>query len=461
MAGDADDKKYTVERPRAVASKGDDGGSNPSQNGDDNDNNNNDSDTMMPPPARRVSRMSLAKNKSKLVVTTPSQEDLHSRWAEMQDPSSVINSNSFREEQEQQQMGSAAANGGIHNTNIEEEAEEETEQAEVVPNYVEPAPRPLFYETVVRDFAYQPQHPLHNGNGNPDHGPEEDDYPSDNSDLGGGWGTDQPGSHRRLSDSNESSTFNAGIGGSSSGWTHGAWGGDGGIYEEMEPLPSTSFRNPDSHDDEWSNIHSQKKQHRKSRSFADASSYGRGRRRGESNASKRGSYLQGVESGGHSDPAGRDALRASRGMEPTEIGDGLDEEMYALSLQQSDRHRTRRDSHVATLPSRAFHEAQRPEDGGGPISDLPLDLEDVQHSSPQRESLGPEDEELFAGPSLALYDFEPENDNELRIREREIISVSYRYGLGWLVAENEKGEKGLVPEEYVRLLSEMEEWEGV
>lgn len=443
----AQDDQYTVERPRAVASTERNGNSSsPSSNSNNNNKENGNTDAI-PPPARRVSRLGMAKNKGKLAVTTPSQEDLHTRWAEMQDPSSVINSNSFRSEQEQQR----------HPLNIEEEQEEE-EEREIVPAYVQPAPRPLYFDTVIRDFAYPSHHLLHNGSSY-DHGPEEDDFPSDDQDILSNWGSsnDQPGPYRRLSDSAESSTFNTGIGGGGPHWTHGIWGGDGGIYEDMEPLPSTSFRE----NDEMSlNPQSIKKQHRKSRSFADASSYERGRRRGESNASKRGSHHGGE--GGHSDPAGRDALRASRGMEPTE---GLDDDMYALSLSQqqsgSDRHRARRDSHVATLPSRAFHEGQRPEDPQRTISDLPLDLEDVQHSSPQRESLGPEDEELFAGPSLALYDFEPENDNELRIREREIIMVSYRHGLGWLVAENEKGERGLVPEEYVRLLSDMEEWEGV
>ncbi|KAF2224840.1 SH3 domain-containing protein, partial [Elsinoe ampelina] len=55
--------------------------------------------------------------------------------------------------------------------------------------------------------------------------------------------------------------------------------------------------------------------------------------------------------------------------------------------------------------------------------------------------------------SLALYDFSPENDNELELREGQIIQVGYRHGQGWLVAMNlETGEQGLVPEEYVRLL---------
>nr|1YN8_A Chain A, NAP1-binding protein 2 [Saccharomyces cerevisiae]1YN8_B Chain B, NAP1-binding protein 2 [Saccharomyces cerevisiae]1YN8_C Chain C, NAP1-binding protein 2 [Saccharomyces cerevisiae]1YN8_D Chain D, NAP1-binding protein 2 [Saccharomyces cerevisiae]1YN8_E Chain E, NAP1-binding protein 2 [Saccharomyces cerevisiae]1YN8_F Chain F, NAP1-binding protein 2 [Saccharomyces cerevisiae] len=52
--------------------------------------------------------------------------------------------------------------------------------------------------------------------------------------------------------------------------------------------------------------------------------------------------------------------------------------------------------------------------------------------------------------AVALYDFEPENDNELRLAEGDIVFISYKHGQGWLVAENESGSKtGLVPEEFV------------
>lgn len=319
------------------------------------------------------------------------------------------------------------------------------------PSYTEPAPRLLFYETVLRDFAYSPSHYLHNGptdidEGGPDHMQAPETRRS-RSQL------------RRSSDSGESSTVNSGIN-SGAHWTPGIWGGDGAIYEDMSPLPSTSFHT--SSEERRSSFHRQQnQQHRKSRSYADVYSYERGRRR-EHSAAKRGSFLSGGNGNesGHADPAGREALRASRGIEPSGDQD-LEDDMYALSMQPSTR--PRRDSHVAqqTLPSGSYHE-ERTSGFADTISDLPLDHEDTQENhSPQRESLGPEDEELFAGPSLALYDFEPENDNELRIREKEIIMVSYRHGQGWLVAQNAAGDAGLVPEAYVRLLSEMEDWEEV
>lgn len=62
--------------------------------------------------------------------------------------------------------------------------------------------------------------------------------------------------------------------------------------------------------------------------------------------------------------------------------------------------------------------------------------------------------------AVALFDFEPENSNEARLVEGQIVWISYRHGQGWLVSENlETGETGLVPEEYVQVLPENnEEW---
>lgn len=61
------------------------------------------------------------------------------------------------------------------------------------------------------------------------------------------------------------------------------------------------------------------------------------------------------------------------------------------------------------------------------------------------------------GRAIALFDFIPENENEAPLREGQIIWVSYRHGQGWLVAEDPAtGEKGLVPEEYVRMFANHE-----
>lgn len=66
------------------------------------------------------------------------------------------------------------------------------------------------------------------------------------------------------------------------------------------------------------------------------------------------------------------------------------------------------------------------------------------------------DEEMH-GKAVALFDFARENENELPLVEGQVIWVSYRNGQGWLVAEDPKTrETGLVPEEYVRLLRDIE-----
>lgn len=281
---------------------------------------------------------------------------------------------------------------------------------------------------LVRDFAYPPYHPMHFG-GQPLEDPSGASTPSE-------WNAT-----RRMSESAESSAM---------GGRTGPWGGDGLLYGDPEqdtgePLPSTSFASGSAGDD-WGDDETsfRNRKHRKSRSFHDMPNYERGRRR-ESGRASRGDAdmvhpLQHQQR--QSDPAGRGALRQSR-----------------VAFGGPENGENRRDSHFATattLPSRSFHTSQ-------PVvtdSDLPLDAEPSLHHSPQRESMGPEDEELFAGPSLALYGFDPENENELRLTEGQIIMVSYRHGQGWLVAENpDTGEQGLVPEQYVRLLRDIEGWD--
>lgn len=71
-------------------------------------------------------------------------------------------------------------------------------------------------------------------------------------------------------------------------------------------------------------------------------------------------------------------------------------------------------------------------------------------------AVGCPDEEMH-GKAVALFDFTREHENELPLSEGQVIFVSYRHGQGWLVAEDPKsGESGLVPEEFVRLLRDIE-----
>ena len=85
----------------------------------------------------------------------------------------------------------------------------------------------------------------------------------------------------------------------------------------------------------------------------------------------------------------------------------------------------------------------------------------LQSASPSGELVSEEDhasqhvEDELQGRAVALFDFTPEHENEFALTEGQIIYVSSRHGLGWLVAVDlQGGDCGLVPEEYVRLLDE-------
>lgn len=79
-----------------------------------------------------------------------------------------------------------------------------------------------------------------------------------------------------------------------------------------------------------------------------------------------------------------------------------------------------------------------------------------RYSADYQFAVGCPDEEMH-GKAVALFDFTREHENELPLTEGQVIYVSYRHGQGWLVAEDPKtGENGLVPEEFVRLLRDIE-----
>jgi hypothetical protein len=104
------------------------------------------------------------------------------------------------------------------------------------------------------------------------------------------------------------------------------------------------------------------------------------------------------------------------------------------------------------------HEAYRSgsENSSSPSSPGYHDADESRYSRDYQFTITSPDEE-FHGKAVALFDFERENENELPLVEGQIIWVSYRHGQGWLVAEDPKTqESGLVPEEYVRLLRDIE-----
>ncbi|SCU94027.1 LADA_0G06106g1_1 [Lachancea dasiensis] len=84
--------------------------------------------------------------------------------------------------------------------------------------------------------------------------------------------------------------------------------------------------------------------------------------------------------------------------------------------------------------------------------------ENPDDSITKRQSIIMPNDYIVNKHAVALYDFVPENDNELELHEGDTVLIGYRHGQGWLVAENEEGTRtGLVPEEYVTLTEAYEE----
>lgn len=284
---------------------------------------------------------------------------------------------------------------------------------------------PLFHTSLtyalVRDFAYPAFHPLH-------YGPPPDDSSSGRSTPASNYNSSYD-STRRLSDPPPNWD------GSSRGWSAGPWGGDGGaLYADPssddatgDQLPSTSFGSPDSDDDGTGGDISGKltKNHRKSKSlYTDELQRGRRKSKGRSARSKPQPQQPGLNA------AGLFTSGAGSGDDP---------------LPDT--------SYISASPSATSPDLHPPFSDSSPhASELSVQTEEHRPTSTSLD-------ESFAGPSLALYTFTPENANELALREGQIIQVGYRHGQGWLVAMDlETGEQGLVPEEYVRLLEDIEGW---
>ncbi|ODV98020.1 hypothetical protein PACTADRAFT_31433 [Pachysolen tannophilus NRRL Y-2460] len=67
-------------------------------------------------------------------------------------------------------------------------------------------------------------------------------------------------------------------------------------------------------------------------------------------------------------------------------------------------------------------------------------------------------DDILNKKAVALYSFDPENDNELKLTENQIVIINYKYGQGWLVAHDpETGDTGLIPEEYVEFIGDADD----
>ena len=114
------------------------------------------------------------------------------------------------------------------------------------------------------------------------------------------------------------------------------------------------------------------------------------------------------------------------------------------------------DSRIANTPSdRASSDLESPYQDDSSLEPGSFN-DDSRYSRDYQFTIASPDEEMH-GKAVALFDFARENENELPLIEGQVILVSYRHGQGWLVAQDPKtGESGLVPEEYVRLLRDIE-----
>ncbi|PHH88567.1 hypothetical protein CDD83_7361 [Cordyceps sp. RAO-2017] len=293
--------------------------------------------------------------------------------------------------------------------------------------------------TLVRDFAYPASHPLHHGPP-----PEPSAPPS---------GLTTPASeHRRLSDPPASWEQRMPW----DSWTADAFSrgndippiqfGDGPPYSEDDDLQSPVVAT----------------RHRKHKSTSGALGAGRAKPAPDVDDARGLGPLgpsSGPSSGPYNNERGYYVGRSGDGGERYYVGQGGEANGPGGDLVTYPPDQSRQ--------SRAFHFAHGPPEAGEregytscdsscPSSPGCHDEDQSRYSRDYQFTITSPDEE-FHGKAVALYDFERENENELPLVEGQIIWVSYRHGQGWLVAEDPKTqESGLVPEEYVRLLRDIE-----
>ncbi|KAI4251832.1 MAG: hypothetical protein LQ352_004623 [Teloschistes flavicans] len=288
---------------------------------------------------------------------------------------------------------------------------------------------------LVRDFAYPIIHPNH-------YGP-----PPESSNAPSGASTPVSEHQRRLSDPLNPTWDNG-----NSQWTAGPWGGDGGLSNER--LPQTAYRDgpPYSEDEDLHSPVIVSSRHKKSKSSLPAIGGGNGKGKARSFGHGEGDEDDGDyferENGGYEHEYHIERSNGFHG----------EFESASQGLAPS-RYTGHRDSHFATLlPNRSYRqdEEEASEQSEEDESEYQRNPNDSRYSKDYQFTIASPDEEMH-GKAVALFDFARENENELPLVEGQVIWVSYRHGQGWLVAEDPKtGDKGLVPEEYVRLLRDIE-----
>ena len=324
------------------------------------------------------------------------------------------------------------------------------------PSHVFPVFHSSLTYTLVRDFAYPVIHPNH-------YGP-----PADSSGAQSGQTTPASDVHRRLSDPP------LGVGeGSRAQWSAAPWGSNDFAGQQQLPQMAYGDGPPYSEDEDLHSpvvISSRQKKHKSS--FAALGGGRDGRGRGRSPAHRTGGDASDDMMAAHYD-GDRGYFAGTNGdgsetyymSQSGEMANGPGGELVTYPPDQA-RHSIlsphtyntigqQRDSHfTTTLPNRSYMEGEAEYDSDSDVPDYPVD--DSRYSRDYQFTIASPDEEMH-GKAVALFDFVRENENELPLIEGQVIWVSYRHGQGWLVAEDPKtGESGLVPEEYVRLLRDIE-----
>ena len=291
------------------------------------------------------------------------------------------------------------------------------------PSHVFPAFHSSLPYTLVRDFAYPVTHPAH-------YGP-----------LPTNSGLSTPASEaRRLSDPAIPS------------WDDRQWSATPPWFSESGPssnvreqLPAMTFSGDGPPYSEDEDLHSPVVTTSRHKKHKSASGVERGRSPGDAG---RGLFL-----GSNGD--GSETYYV-RGVESDAGADGPGGELVTYPPDQA-RHLRLDASYPLSGEHEYIHESTDPDAEEESIDQLSeASDEHARFSRDYSFTIASPDEEMH-GKAVALFDFESEHQNELPLKEGQIILVSYRHGQGWLVAEDPKTkESGLVPEEFVRLVRDIE-----
>lgn len=282
---------------------------------------------------------------------------------------------------------------------------------------------PLFHSSLpyalVRDFAYAPVHPLHYG---PLPVPSRASTPASES--------------RRLSDPQIGS------------WepSRHSWSSNSGASESYgQQLPAVSFGDgpPYSEDEDLHSpiITSRYRKHKSMYTFGDTGKvFGDSGRGGTNNSIDRGTLVA----------VNGDGSETYYVQGDQDANDGPGGEYITYPAGES------RYSQYAHGGSEGAGDAANTQESTHAGDYVYEDDYSDRYSRDYHFSIGSPDEEMH-GKAVALFDFTREHENELPLKEGQVILVSYRHGQGWLVAEDPKtGESGLVPEEFVRLVRDIE-----